>query len=90
MQWKLPSGEPETTIQLTHGVPYRVAYSPDGRNLATVYDKGKLVIHDAVSGAKRSEFTPTDNSLHAIAFHPELTPDRRWHQYFLSLVEERK
>jgi len=21
----------------------------------------------------------------ALAFHPELTPDRRWHQYFLSL-----
>ena len=71
LQWKLPSGEPETTIQLTHGVPYRVAYSPDGRNLATVYDKGKLVIHDTVSGAKRSEFTPTDNALHAIAFHPD-------------------
>lgn len=24
----------------------------------------------------------------ALAFHPELTPDRRWHQYFLSLVLE--
>jgi 5'-phosphate synthase pdxT subunit len=24
----------------------------------------------------------------ALAFHPELTPDRRWHQYFLSLMEE--
>ena len=25
----------------------------------------------------------------ALAFHPELTPDRRWHQYFLSLNGER-
>lgn len=24
----------------------------------------------------------------ALAFHPELTPDRRWHQYFLSLDGE--
>ena len=24
----------------------------------------------------------------ALAFHPELTPDRRWHQYFLSLNGE--
>jgi len=24
----------------------------------------------------------------ALAFHPELTPDRRWHQYFLSLEGE--
>ena len=24
----------------------------------------------------------------ALAFHPELTPDRRWHQYFLSLGGE--
>jgi len=24
----------------------------------------------------------------ALAFHPELTPDRRWHHYFLSLLEE--
>jgi pyridoxal 5'-phosphate synthase pdxT subunit len=24
----------------------------------------------------------------ALAFHPELTPDRRWHQYFLSLHGE--
>jgi 5'-phosphate synthase pdxT subunit len=24
----------------------------------------------------------------AFAFHPELTPDRRWHQYFLSLNGE--
>ena len=24
----------------------------------------------------------------ALAFHPELTPDRRWHQYFLSLLEQ--
>ena len=24
----------------------------------------------------------------ALAFHPELTPERRWHQYFLSLLEE--
>jgi pyridoxal 5'-phosphate synthase pdxT subunit len=23
----------------------------------------------------------------ALAFHPELTSDRRWHQYFLSLTE---
>ena len=26
----------------------------------------------------------------ALAFHPELTPDRRWHQYFLSLIGERR
>jgi 5'-phosphate synthase pdxT subunit len=26
----------------------------------------------------------------ALAFHPELTPDRRWHQYFLSLNGEGK
>jgi 5'-phosphate synthase pdxT subunit len=26
----------------------------------------------------------------ALAFHPELTPDRRWHQYFLSLNGERR
>ena len=26
----------------------------------------------------------------ALAFHPELTPDRRWHQYFLSLDGERR
>jgi 5'-phosphate synthase pdxT subunit len=25
----------------------------------------------------------------ALAFHPELTPDRRWHQYFLSLNGEK-
>ena len=24
----------------------------------------------------------------ALAFHPELTPDRRWHQYFLDLLDE--
>ncbi|HSO94158.1 MAG TPA: pyridoxal 5'-phosphate synthase glutaminase subunit PdxT [Candidatus Dormibacteraeota bacterium] len=24
----------------------------------------------------------------ALAFHPELTADRRWHQYFLSLLEQ--
>ena len=24
----------------------------------------------------------------ALAFHPELTPDRRWHQYFLSFDGE--
>jgi 5'-phosphate synthase pdxT subunit len=24
----------------------------------------------------------------ALAFHPELSEDRRWHQYFLSLLEE--
>ena len=27
-------------------------------------------------------------NLLALAFHPELTPDRRWHQYFLSLNGE--
>lgn len=26
----------------------------------------------------------------ALAFHPELTPDRRWHQYFLTLNGERR
>jgi 5'-phosphate synthase pdxT subunit len=26
----------------------------------------------------------------ALAFHPELTPDRRWHQYFLSLNGEQR
>jgi 5'-phosphate synthase pdxT subunit len=26
----------------------------------------------------------------ALAFHPELTPDRRWHQYFLSLDGDKK
>jgi pyridoxal 5'-phosphate synthase pdxT subunit len=26
----------------------------------------------------------------ALAFHPELTPDRRWHQYFLSLNGEKR
>jgi 5'-phosphate synthase pdxT subunit len=26
----------------------------------------------------------------ALAFHPELTPDRRWHQYFLSLDGQRR
>jgi pyridoxal 5'-phosphate synthase pdxT subunit len=26
----------------------------------------------------------------ALAFHPELTPDRRWHQYFLSLDGEHR
>ena len=26
----------------------------------------------------------------ALAFHPELTPDRRWHQYFLTLDGERR
>lgn len=26
----------------------------------------------------------------ALAFHPELTPDRRWHQYFLSLDGQTK
>jgi 5'-phosphate synthase pdxT subunit len=26
----------------------------------------------------------------ALAFHPELTPDRRWHQYFLSLDGEQR
>jgi pyridoxal 5'-phosphate synthase pdxT subunit len=26
----------------------------------------------------------------ALAFHPELTPDRRWHQYFLALDGERR
>jgi 5'-phosphate synthase pdxT subunit len=26
----------------------------------------------------------------ALAFHPELTPDRRWHQFFLSLGGERQ
>jgi 5'-phosphate synthase pdxT subunit len=26
----------------------------------------------------------------ALAFHPELTPDRRWHQYFLSLDGKKK
>jgi 5'-phosphate synthase pdxT subunit len=26
----------------------------------------------------------------ALAFHPELTPDRRWHQYFLSLDGEKR
>jgi pyridoxal 5'-phosphate synthase pdxT subunit len=26
----------------------------------------------------------------ALAFHPELTPDRRWHQYFLSLDGENR
>ena len=26
----------------------------------------------------------------ALAFHPELTPDRRWHQYFLSFNGERR
>lgn len=26
----------------------------------------------------------------ALAFHPELTPDRRWHQYFLSLDGDRR
>ncbi len=31
-----------------------------------------------------------EGALLALAFHPELTPDRRWHQYFLSLAEERR
>jgi 5'-phosphate synthase pdxT subunit len=26
----------------------------------------------------------------ALAFHPELTPDRRWHQYFLSFDGEKR
>jgi 5'-phosphate synthase pdxT subunit len=26
----------------------------------------------------------------ALAFHPELTPDRRWHQYFLSLDGQKR
>jgi 5'-phosphate synthase pdxT subunit len=26
----------------------------------------------------------------ALAFHPELTPDRRWHQYFLSFKGEKR
>jgi 5'-phosphate synthase pdxT subunit len=30
-----------------------------------------------------------EGNLLALAFHPELTPDRRWHQYFLSLNGEK-
>jgi 5'-phosphate synthase pdxT subunit len=43
----------------------------------------ELAIHDG-----RAVAVQQGNRL-ALAFHPELTPDRRWHQYFLTLNGER-
>ncbi|HET9848131.1 MAG TPA: pyridoxal 5'-phosphate synthase glutaminase subunit PdxT [Candidatus Dormibacteraeota bacterium] len=42
-------------------------------------DVQELATHGSVAVALKQQ-----NRL-ALAFHPELTPDRRWHQYFLSL-----
>ena len=41
-----------------------------------------LAVHDGEAVALK------EGNLVALAFHPELTPDRRWHHYFLSLNGE--
>ena len=41
-----------------------------------------LAVHSGVAVALK------EGNLLALAFHPELTPDRRWHQYFLTLNGE--
>ncbi len=53
--------------------------SPTVQTLATIQIGGKEVI----VGVK-------DKNCIALAFHPELTEDIRWHAYFLSMIIKRK
>ena len=47
-------------------------------------DRGRDVEELAVHGGQA--VAVKQGTRLALAFHPELTPDRRWHQYFLSLA----
>lgn len=53
-----------------------------------VIDQGEEVKDLAMHGGQ-TVAVQQGNRL-ALAFHPELTPDRRWHQYFLSLDGAKK
>lgn len=55
-------------------------------------DGSKIVLPGAAEGSNAREVicaVKKDNVL-CTSFHPELTHDSRWHQYFLSLVQESK
>lgn len=70
--------------------PYIEEVGPQAQELARL--SGESASHEqAMNGAGEAVIVAArQDNLLATAFHPELTGDRRFHRYFLDMVEERR
>jgi 5'-phosphate synthase pdxT subunit len=70
--------------------PYIEEVGPEAQELARL--RGESARHEEnLNGAGKAVIVAArQDNLLATAFHPELTGDRRFHRFFLDMVEERR
>jgi WD40 repeat protein len=69
--WDLSTGEILHGLQV-HGGPLKaLAFSLDGKTLATTTEKGKLSFWDVVKGKELHTFPTWTNAIHALVFSPD-------------------
>jgi WD40 repeat protein len=71
--WRLDSPQPVAMSTLrSRGVPIRtLAFSPDGRLLATGAEDGGVEVWEATAGKLLHSFPPNDYAINALAFSPD-------------------
>jgi WD40 repeat protein len=68
--WDLAAERVELTVPLPVAAG-AIAYSPDGRNIATGHEDGRLLLWDAASGAGLGELEGHTNWVYSIDFSPD-------------------
>jgi WD40 repeat protein len=68
--WDLATNQPVLTVTLP-AEPRGIAYSPDGRTIATGHEGGAVILWDAASGAERRQFFGHTDWVYSVVFSPD-------------------
>jgi WD40 repeat protein len=69
--WDLATNQAVLTVTLPVERSSRIAYSPDGRTIATGHEGGVVILWDAASGAERRQFVGHTEWVYSVVFSPD-------------------